>query len=75
MESGFATLTVGDTTQTTLAAAPNPVTPPAKRDLDSDSHAHHRLRRARRVGYVFLWYGGFGKGELEWLRRGDALRQ
>jgi len=29
VESGFATLTVGDTTQTTLAAAPNPVTPPA----------------------------------------------
>ena len=29
MESGFATLTVGDTTQTTLAATPNPVTPPA----------------------------------------------
>jgi uncharacterized repeat protein (TIGR03803 family) len=29
IESGFATLTVGDTTQTTLAASPNPVTPPA----------------------------------------------
>jgi uncharacterized repeat protein (TIGR03803 family) len=29
VESGFATLTVGDTTKTTLAAAPNPVTPPA----------------------------------------------
>jgi uncharacterized repeat protein (TIGR03803 family) len=29
IESGFATLTVGDTTSTTLAASPNPVTPPA----------------------------------------------
>jgi Bacterial Ig-like domain (group 3) len=29
VESGVATLTVGDTTKTTLAAAPNPVTPPA----------------------------------------------
>jgi uncharacterized repeat protein (TIGR03803 family) len=33
VESGFATLTVGDTTQTTLAAAPNPVTPPANDTL------------------------------------------
>ena len=29
VESGFATLTVGDTTSTTLTASPNPVTPPA----------------------------------------------
>jgi uncharacterized repeat protein (TIGR03803 family) len=29
VESGFASLTVGDTTQTTLTASPNPVTPPA----------------------------------------------
>jgi len=33
VESGFATLTVGDTTQTTLTAAPNPVTPPANDTL------------------------------------------
>jgi hypothetical protein len=30
VESGFATLTVGNTTTTTLMGAPNPVTPPAK---------------------------------------------
>jgi len=29
VESGFASLTVGDTTSTTLTASPNPVTPPA----------------------------------------------
>ena len=29
VESGFASLTVGDTTTTTLTASPNPVTPPA----------------------------------------------
>ena len=33
VESGFATLTVGDTTQTTLTATPNPVTPPANDTL------------------------------------------
>jgi hypothetical protein len=33
VESGFATLTVGDTTQTLLTASSNPVTPPANDTL------------------------------------------